>query len=52
MNKVERVGVKKDMPLKKIIIFGSYVPGEVDEYSGLDFVVIKERLKNTLSIRF
>ena len=27
---------------EKIIIFGSYVRGEMDEYSDLDFVVIKK----------
>jgi len=30
---------------EKIIIFGSYVRGEMDEYSDLDFVVIKKTVK-------
>jgi predicted nucleotidyltransferase len=30
---------------EKIIIFGSYVRGEADEYSDLDFVVIKKTKK-------
>jgi predicted nucleotidyltransferase len=33
---------------EKIIVFGSYVHGEVDEYSDLDFVVIKETSKRFL----
>ena len=33
---------------EKIIIFGSYVRGEMDEYSDLDFVVIKKTGKRFL----
>lgn len=46
MNRVERVieCLKKYNP-EKIIIFGSYVRGEMDEYSDLDFVVIKKTKK-------
>jgi predicted nucleotidyltransferase len=42
MNKFEQVVecIKKYNP-EKIIAFGSYVRGEGDEYSDLDFVVIK-----------
>lgn len=43
MDRVERVieCIKKYAP-EKIILFGSYVRGEMDEYSDLDFVVIKK----------
>ena len=43
MNKVDQVVecLKLYNP-EKIIIFGSYVRGEMDEYSDLDFVVIKK----------
>ncbi|MEW6686298.1 MAG: nucleotidyltransferase domain-containing protein [Candidatus Edwardsbacteria bacterium] len=46
MNKIERVVecIKKYNP-EKIIIFGSYVCGGMDEYSDLDFVVIKKTKK-------
>ena len=42
MNKFEQVVecIKQYNP-EKIIAFGSYVRGEIDEYSDLDFVVIK-----------
>ena len=36
---VERL--KQDQP-EKIILFGSYATGQADEYSDLDFVVIKK----------
>ena len=43
MDKVQRVieCIKKYDP-EKIIIFGSYVRGEMDKYSDIDFVVIKK----------
>ena len=43
MNRVEKVVecLKRYDP-EKIIIFGSYARGEADEYSDLDFVVIKK----------
>jgi len=46
MGRVERVirCLKKYNP-EKIIIFGSYARGETDEYSDLDFVVIKKTRK-------
>lgn len=46
MNKVDKV-VKCLMQYEpeKIIIFGSYVRDEMDEYSDLDFVVIKKTEK-------
>jgi len=49
MNRVERVVqcIKRYNP-EKIIIFGSYVRGEMDEYSDLDFVVIKRTTKRFL----
>jgi len=42
-SKIKRVVecIKRYDP-EKIIIFGSYVRGEADEYSDLDFVVIKK----------
>lgn len=45
-DKVKRVAecIKRYDP-EKIIIFGSYARGEVDEYSDLDFVVIKKTRK-------
>jgi len=33
---------------QKVIVFGSYVRGEADEYSDLDFVVIKDTEKRFL----
>jgi predicted nucleotidyltransferase len=39
--------IKKYGP-EKIIAFGSYARGEVDEYSDLDFIVIKETDKRFL----
>jgi predicted nucleotidyltransferase len=44
MDKVDKV-VKCLMQYEpeKIIIFGSYVRDEMDEYSNLDFVVIKKK---------
>jgi predicted nucleotidyltransferase len=49
MNRFERVVecIKKYEP-EKIIVFGSYVRGDVDEYSDLDFVVIKKTDKRFL----
>jgi len=46
MDRVEKVVecIKRYNP-EKIIIFGSYVRGEMDEYSDLDFVVIKKTKK-------
>ncbi len=46
MNRVERVVecIKKYDP-EKIIMFGSHGRGEADEYSDLDFVVIKRTEK-------
>lgn len=46
MNKVKKVieCIKRYNP-QKIIIFGSYTRGETDEYSDLDFVVIKKTKK-------
>jgi uncharacterized protein len=46
LDKVARVikCIKRYKP-EKIIIFGSYVRGEIDEYSDLDFVVIKKTKK-------
>jgi predicted nucleotidyltransferase len=46
MSKVERaVACIKRYNPEKIVIFGSYVRGEMDEYSDLDFVVIKKTKK-------
>jgi len=39
--------IKKYNP-EKIILFGSYARGEIDEYSDLDFVVIKKTKKRFL----
>jgi predicted nucleotidyltransferase len=49
MDRFERVVecIKKYEP-EKIIVFGSYVRGDVDEESDLDFVVIKETDKRFL----
>jgi len=49
MDKVERAieCIKKYDP-EKIIVFGSYARGEIDEYSDLDFVVIKKTDKRFL----
>ncbi len=49
MGRVERVieSIKRYEP-EKIIAFGSYVRGETDEYSDLDFVVIKKTDKRFL----
>jgi predicted nucleotidyltransferase len=49
MNKAERVieCIKKYRP-EKIILFGSYVRGDSDEYSDLDFVVVKKTKKRFL----
>jgi predicted nucleotidyltransferase len=49
MNKVKRVieCIKKYKP-EKIILFGSYVRGESDEYSDLDFVVVKKTKRRFL----
>ena len=49
MDKVKRAVecIKKYEP-EKIIIFGSYARGEADEYSDLDFVVIKKTNKRFL----
>jgi len=46
MDRVERIVecLKKYEP-EKIILFGSYIRGEMDEYSDLDFVVIKKTKK-------
>ncbi|MEW5768560.1 MAG: nucleotidyltransferase domain-containing protein [bacterium] len=46
MNNIERVieCIKKYKP-EKVIFFGSYARGEIDEYSDLDFVVIKKTKK-------
>ena len=43
MNKVNQVFecLKRYDP-EKVIIFGSYARGEMDEYSDLDFVVVKK----------
>jgi predicted nucleotidyltransferase len=40
-------GLKEYQP-EKIILFGSYARGETDEYSNLDFVVIKKTGKRFL----
>jgi predicted nucleotidyltransferase len=46
MSKVERaVACIKRYNPEKIVIFGSYVRGEMNEYSDLDFVVIKKTKK-------
>ena len=42
---VERLKAYKP---EKIILFGSYARGEADEYSDLDFVVIKKTAKRFL----
>lgn len=49
MNRIERVieCIKKYEP-EKIIIFGSYARGKADEFSDLDFVVIKKTEKRFL----
>lgn len=49
MDRFERVVecLKRYNP-EKIIIFGSYVRGDTDEYSDLDFVVIKKTEKRFL----
>lgn len=49
MDRVQKVieCIKKYEP-EKIIIFGSYVRDELDEYSDLDFVVIKSTEKRFL----
>lgn len=49
MNRIERVieCIKRYEP-EKIILFGSYIRGEADEYSDLDFVVIKKTDKRFL----
>jgi predicted nucleotidyltransferase len=46
MDRVERIVecLKKYEP-EKIILFGSYIRGEMDEYSDLDFAVIKKTKK-------
>jgi len=46
MNRIERIVecLKKYEP-EKIILFGSYIRGEADELSDLDFVVIKKTKK-------
>jgi len=46
MGRFERVVecIKRYVP-EKIIVFGSYVRGETDEYSDLDFVIIKKTKK-------
>ncbi|MDZ7262577.1 MAG: nucleotidyltransferase domain-containing protein [candidate division KSB1 bacterium] len=49
MNKLDRVieCLKRYEP-EKIILFGSYARGEVDESSDVDFVVIKKTDKRFL----
>lgn len=49
MDKLSRVieCIKKYEP-EKIILFGSYARGEIDEYSDMDFVVIKKTDKRFL----
>ena len=49
MDKVKRVVecIKQYDP-EKIIVFGSYIREEIDEYSDLDFVVIKKTDKRFL----
>jgi predicted nucleotidyltransferase len=49
MGRFERVVecLKRYKP-EKIIVFGSYARGETDEYSDLDFVVIKKTNKRFL----
>ncbi|MGB9677117.1 MAG: nucleotidyltransferase domain-containing protein [Candidatus Ratteibacteria bacterium] len=46
MNRIERIVecIKKYQP-EKIIVFGSYARGEGDEYSDIDFIVIKKTEK-------
>lgn len=49
MDRFERAleGIMRYKP-EKIIVFGSYVRGDTDEYSDLDFVVIKKTEKRFL----
>ena len=49
MDKVASILEKlKTYKPQKVIVFGSYVRGEADEYSDLDFVVIKDTEKRFL----
>ncbi|MEM3507047.1 MAG: nucleotidyltransferase domain-containing protein [Candidatus Bathyarchaeia archaeon] len=42
---MDKLKVIKNYQLEKIILFGSYVTGEVDELSDIDLVIIKDTNK-------